>query len=195
MWYDVHDREVRKPPRFRGALYTRSTFEGLRGRSLEKGQEMSGRLSHIKKERAARLIASGKTQAAAARDPNVDVTPVTMTNWAKDPEFQRRVETLRNQVSIKAEDILEQGVEEAAQTIVDIARGELMTKTAGENGETLVPADPKTITTRLKAALWILDRYEKGHLPEKGPEKHMPPPPTTDEEVDDLLSRGVPEDE
>jgi hypothetical protein len=136
-----------------------------------------------KKERAAWLIAHGSTQAAASRDPRVDVTVQTMSHWGKDPDFQRRVELLRTDTSLSAEQILEQGVEDAAQTIVDIASG------------ALVYEDKTELNARLKAALFIVGRYEKGKLPEKGPEKDMPPIPTDPKEVDELLQRGMPEED
>ena len=156
------------------------------------------RLSPVK-EKAAFIIANGGTQTLAADKCNK--TKQTISKWCKDEGFQKRIDELRADFSQQADEILQQGVVDAAQTIVDVASGNL-TKIFidGDGIEMDVPADVATINPRLKAALWLLDKHQKGKLPKpnrtnESEEAAAEAEFTSDEEADEMLDAGIPEDE
>ena len=127
-------------------------------------------------------------------------TKQTISKWCKDPEFQKRVDELRADFSQQADEILQQGVVDAAQTIVDVASGKLTTTISVEGEEMEVPADVSTLNPRLKAALWLLDKHQKGKLPkpsrtDESEEAAAEAEFVSDEEADEMLDAGVPEDE
>ena len=155
------------------------------------------RLSPVK-EKAAFIIANGGTQTLAGERCNK--TKQTISKWCKDPEFQKRVDELRADFSQQADEILQQGVVDAAQTIVDVASGKLTTTISVEGEEMEVPADVSTLNPRLKAALWLLDKHQKGKLPkpsrtDESEEAAAEAEFVSDEEADEMLDAGVPEDE
>jgi len=155
------------------------------------------RLSPIK-EKAAFIIANGGTQTLAAE--KCGKTKQTVSKWCKDEDFQKRVDELRADFSQQADEILQQGVVDAAKTVVDVASGKLTHTITVEGEEMEVPADLATLNPRLKAALWLLDKHQKGKLPKPSRTKDSEDAAaeaefTSDEEAEDMLSAGVPEDE
>lgn len=150
-----------------------------------------------RKERAAFIIANGGTQTKAAN--RIDVSKQTLTKYMKDPVFRKRIDELRADFSQQADEILQEGVVDAARTVIDVISGKL-TVTIDRNGEELVlPADTTTINTRLKAALWVLDKHQKGKLP--GPKRSRDSEEaaaeaefTSEEEADEMLERGIPKE-
>ena len=118
-----------------------------------------------KKELACRLIAEGATQTHAAAHPQVNVTKQTLTKWAKDPNFRSRIEELRTDLELQAQEIIKGGIVDAAEAVVRIAAGNVKVKVI-ENGEELeVDADSRVLGARLKAALWILESVQQKKLP------------------------------
>jgi len=155
------------------------------------------RLSPVK-EKAAFIIANGGTQTQAA--DKCGKTKQTVSKWCKDEDFQKRVDELRADFSQQADEILQRGVADAAQTVIDVATGKLTNLILVE-GETMeVPADIATINPRLKAALWILDQHKKGKLPKPTRTKESEDAAaeaefTSEEEAEEMLNSGIPEDE
>ena len=72
-----------------------------------------------------------------------------MHRWAQDSDFRKRVEELRVNLAAQAEEILKGGIVKAAETVVDLASGNL------------VFVDAKELNPRLRAALYILDKALK----------------------------------
>lgn len=99
-----------------------------------------------KKEIAARLRAQGYSQADTYRDPKVNVTKQTMSNWHQDKEFIKRIEELQTDTVVQVKDTLMRSAPDAAEILVDIVRGK-----SGED-------DTKMIALKLKSALWVLER-------------------------------------
>lgn len=102
------------------------------------------------KERLARFIASGGTQAGAARE--LDKSKQTINAWMKDPNLQGRIEELRVDAFKQAEDILVDSAVDAAKTVANIAKGGII-------------EDSKILTAQLKAALYILDLAKRTKIP------------------------------
>ncbi|KKK95506.1 hypothetical protein LCGC14_2672100, partial [marine sediment metagenome] len=127
-------------------------------------------------------------------------TKQTVSKWCKDEDFQKRVDELRADFSQQADEILQQGVVDAAQTVVDVASGKLTHTITVEGEEMEVPADLATLNPRLKAALWLLDKHQKGKLPKPKRTKESEDAAaeaefTSDEEAKEMLNSGVPDDE
>ena len=148
-----------------------------------------------KKERAAQLLAKGMRQAEAARDPDVHVTKQTMNTWVKDPELQRRINELRTNSTVQAEEILAEHYTDAARVLVEIMLGRTTT-IRRENEETGEPEiievslDSKLVSSRLKAALFILERTaKKPSSPSRASGNQLPRDDSEDEEMDGLLNR------
>jgi hypothetical protein len=133
-----------------------------------------------KQELAAQLIADGVSQTRAAAHPDIDVTKQTMNRWCHDEDFRARVDELRTDLDLQAREILEGGQKNAAQTVVDVAKGAVL-------------GDPKVLTARLKAALYILDFLKVKKLPPKNKENpagsRRDVNKLNDDEVDDLMGR------
>lgn len=157
------------------------------------------RLSPVK-EKAAYIIANGGTQVTAA--DKCGKSKQTLTKWCKDPKFLSRIDELRADFSQQADEILQEGVVDAALTVIAVIKGRLTVIVGKDEDEEdiVAPADNTTLNTRLKAALWILDRHKKGKLPSRSRPKDTEDAAaeaefTSDEEADDMLDRGIPEDE
>ena len=101
------------------------------------------------KERAAQLLADGLTQRQVAE--RIGRHEVTLSRWKDDPNFVRRVEQLRTDLQRQADEVILDGVADAAKFVADVARGEVTTD------------DPRQLGARLRAALWILERGRKLH--------------------------------
>lgn len=142
-----------------------------------------------KMERAALMIAEGWTQVrAASKEEGVDVSKQTMNRWCKDPDFIARVQELRSSSSKQADEILEMGVPDAADTVVGIANGKIGPD-YDENGK----PDNAGLNARLRAALYILeDRKKKtksgqtSKRPGIGDRAFI----MNEDEADELLDRG-----
>lgn len=119
-----------------------------------------------KKELACRLIAEGATQTKAAAHPQVNVTKQTLTKWAKDPDFRARIEGLRTDLELQAQEIIKGGIVDAAEAVVRIAAGNVKVKIIENGQEAEVDADSRVLGARLKAALWILESVKRKKLPE-----------------------------
>ncbi len=130
-----------------------------------------------KKDLAARLLSQGYTQVEVARDERVDVTKQTLNNWCKDEVFQKRVEEFRTDLVKQAEEVFARNVGEAAEAIVEIAVG----RPADEDGKAI---DHRFIASKLKAALFIVDRMMGKKLP---PPVKKGIPSLEDEEEEELL--------
>ena len=111
-----------------------------------------------KKDLAAKLIAQGYTQAEVARDERVGVTKQTMNNWYKDDDFQARIEEHKTDPVKGAEEIFSRAVGEAADAIVQIAIGRPTTTIIKDEKEIEVPIDHRFIASKLKAALFVVER-------------------------------------
>ena len=110
---------------------------------------------------AARLLSQNYTQVEVARDTRIDVTKQTMNNWCKNEDFQKLIEEFRTDLLKQAEEVFSRSVGEAAEAIVDIAVGR---PTIGE-GEDERPVDHRFIASKLKAALFIVERTMGKKLP------------------------------
>jgi len=135
-----------------------------------------------KKEKAAGLIADGVSQRKTAQI--CLTTPQTLNAWCKEEDFKKRVEELRTNIALQLDEILNGGAKEAAKTVVNLSSGKLKYN------------DAKELNPRLRAALFILDRFKspklnKSTVPGRRAEKDA----TTegllmdDEEVQELLER------
>jgi len=103
-----------------------------------------------KKEKAAGLIADGVSQRKTAQI--CLTTPQTLNAWCKEEDFKKRVEELRTNIATQLDEILNGGAKEAAKTVVDLSSG------------TIKYDDVKELNTRLRAALFILDRFKSPKL-------------------------------
>ncbi len=99
-----------------------------------------------KKERAARLIAQGHTQVQAYKDPQINVTKQTMSNWNQEKDFKKRVQELQTDTVITVQEILMKSAPDAADALVKVV--------IGNNGDD----DAKMIALKLKGSLWLLER-------------------------------------
>jgi len=99
-----------------------------------------------KKELAARLIAQGHTQADTYRDPRINVTKQTMSNWTHDPEFKKRVQSLQTDTVVQVQETLMKSAPDAAETLINVVSG----KTKDD--------DTKLIALKLKGSLWLVER-------------------------------------
>lgn len=128
----------------------------------------------VKMERAAKLIAEGSTQAGAARDPQIEVSTVTVHLWCKKPEFQARVAALRADATKQAKEKLAESLPDAIDAI---------TKIATQGGT------PGVVASQLRAAIFIVTTVMKiAKLPE--PEKDPEPDAAegmTEAEAEDML--------
>ena len=124
------------------------------------------------REKAAQLIAEGGSQAETSRELHISKT--TINKWCKNPEFKDRINQLRSDSVMQAKDILEMSIPDAARTVVELAAGNLQFE------------DPKELNPRLRAALYILERFAKEPRTNKAKQtsKYRP---QIDEELDDLI--------
>ena len=129
-----------------------------------------------KKEIAAGMIALGHSQAETARDPRVEVTKQTMNIWCQDPDFVDRVNELRVDKLKQAEEAIIRSVPAATNELIDIALGNSSD-------------DSKTIATKVKVLLWILDRGMGKKLPvsKKRIDEDDDDEDFDDDEVDSIL--------
>jgi hypothetical protein len=112
-----------------------------------------------KKDLAAKLIAQGYTQAEVARDERIGVTKQTMNNWHSDEGFQERVNDYRTDPIKQVQEIFSRSVGEAAEAIVETAIGRPTVDTVNADGESItVPVDHRLISSKLKAALFIVEQ-------------------------------------
>ena len=102
------------------------------------------------KEKAAGLIADGVSQAKTSQ--LCGKTPQTINAWCKEEEFKQRVSELSTDISRQVQDILNGGARRAATVVVDMAAG------------TLKFGDAKELQPRIRAALYILDRFKQPKL-------------------------------
>jgi len=121
-----------------------------------------------KKDLAAKLIAQGYTQAEVARDERIGVTKQTMNNWHSDDDFQSRVEEHKTDPVKGAEEIFARAVGEAADAIVQIAVGRPMVTIIKDEEEVEVPIDHRFIASKLKAALFVVERVVGKKAPING---------------------------
>lgn len=124
--------------------------------------------------RAAQMIARGdkKKDVAAA----VNRRPQTISRWLRDPDFQRAVTQLHYDEFRPVYDVLRENVPEMVGIVLHIAK---------EGGE------PGVVATRLKAALWVLDKAMKEpKLPKSDETKQDEGLPFGGEELEELLQRG-----
>lgn len=133
-----------------------------------------------KREDAAKLMAQSKSQAEAARV--VGVAKQTVNAWAKEEDFQRRINELRSDPLETADEMLIADAMQAVETVKQVMRGEL--------------EDPRLATTMLKAALYVLDLAKRKKLPvitasdgptSQGAREKMEG--LTDDEIDALLAK------
>jgi transcriptional regulator with XRE-family HTH domain len=161
-----------------------------------------------KQEKAAYLIANGKTQKAAASAAGV--SKVTVNAWMKKESFQQRINELRLDLDKQADEILAVGVIDAAKTVTKIASGkftidhtEKRTSELPDGTETTEEefiegdfSDTRALNARLKAALWLLDMRKKGKIPPaSGARPHTNiaedvADSADDEESKEMLERG-----
>lgn len=104
-----------------------------------------------KKELAAKLLSQGYNQAETARDKRINVTKQTMNAWYKDEEFQDKIKEYQTDLFKQAEEVFARNVSEAADAIVEIATR----NPVDEKGK---PIDHRLISSKLKAALFIIER-------------------------------------
>ena len=104
-----------------------------------------------KKEHAARLLSQGFLQAEVARDKKVNVTKQTMTAWMKDENFRRKINEYKTDKVRHAEEVFSRNVGEAAEVVVEIA-------TVGAKDEDGKAVDSRIVASKLKAALFIIER-------------------------------------
>ena len=149
-----------------------------------------------KREKAAQMLADGHSQADAFRA--LEVSKATMHRWASDLRFQARVNQLRPDTLKQAEEILEQGVAVAAQTVVEIASGKRVSlekkPKSGEEGEEEAEDasfDVTLVNARLRAALYILDRFAKtAKLPPSKRQTNTPQSTTASDDMDEAIRRA-----
>ena len=99
-----------------------------------------------KKELAARMIAQGHTQVQTYKDPRINVTKQTMSNWNQESEFKKRVQELQTDTVVTVQEILMKSAPDAADALVKVVTGK-----SGDD-------DPKMIALKLKGSLWLLER-------------------------------------
>lgn len=104
-----------------------------------------------KKEHAARLLSQGFLQAEVARDKKINVTKQTMTAWMKDENFRKKIDEYKTDKVRHAEEVFARNVGEAAEVVVEIA-------TSGAKDEDGKAVDSRIVASKLKAALFIIER-------------------------------------
>ena len=134
------------------------------------------------KDLAARLLSQGYTQVEVAKDARIGVTKQTMNNWCKSELFQERIKEFRTDLLKQAEEVFARNVGEAAEAIVEIAVGRPMMTIVKDGEEIEVPVDNKLIASKLKAALFIIDRTMGKRMPTAEIKKE---PLEEDEQIDD----------
>lgn len=102
-------------------------------------------------ERAAQLIASGVSQANTANHHEVRKSKNTINRWTHDEKFQKRVEELRTDDSVEAQDILSGGEKAAAEVIVGTVKGNV--------------GDLKTAKLRFDAAKYLMELLKPKKIP------------------------------
>ncbi len=148
-----------------------------------------------RKERAASIIANGGTQTQAA--VTLNLSKQTLTKYAKDPAFQKRIEELRTDHLSQGDELLEQSVPEAAAFLAALAAGRVSALKCAECDKNLGVQDSKELSLRQKTSTWILDRYKKGKIPptrEGLPEQEVAKEAEMmeDDELDEFATRGTP---
>lgn len=146
-------------------------LDSLEGSS--KGLSVETRLRY-EKERAATLLAEGKTQTRVAEI--LGRTKQTINGWCKEPEFQAAVERFKSDALREVEKMLEGGLPSAARAVLDIIQ-------SNNNPE----EDSRALTARLKAALWLLDQHKKSKLPTV--RNRQKPLPLEDTDLDEIMTR------
>ena len=134
------------------------------------------------KEKFCLLMAEGYTQARASRE--VGRTKGTVCQWMKEAEVQDRIAELRTDLTSQAIVLLRDNVVNNTQIILDIA------KYGGE---------PGVVPSRLKAAIWALEKVLKPAMTGEGREEDKAfrdiakeLEASSDSELDELLDRGRP---
>lgn len=132
------------------------------------------------KERFALLIAQGETQASAIR--KIGKTPQTATTWMKEPEVKARVKEYQNDIASEAINLLKAAALRNTEIILDIA----------EHG-----GEPGQVNSRLKAAMWALEKIIKPTAPPTETEAQKAQyavaaelEQVSEQELEDLLERG-----
>lgn len=125
------------------------------------------------REKAAQLLADGCSQAEVSRELHISKT--TINKWCKRDDFKSRVNQLRSDSISQAKDILEMSIPDAAKTVVDLASGNLSFE------------DPKELNPRLRAALYILERFVKEPKQTRSTQQVSKYRPQIDEELDELI--------
>ena len=141
---------------------------------METKRLMSLSLSPLR-EKAASMMAEGNSQSQVARE--LHISKGTICKWYKKPEFKGRVDQLRVDLKHQAEEVLEMGITDAAKTVTDLASGRLDF------------ADAKELNPRLRAALYILDRFTKkgkGAVMDKRPSMM----PAQRDEYDEIIEQA-----
>lgn len=127
------------------------------------------------------LVAEGFSQAKAARE--CQKTPQTATAWMKNQEVTDRIKELREDLTSQAVVMLRENVLKNTQIILDIA------KFGGE---------PGVVSSRLKAALWAVEKVLKPAQTAENKEEKMYQDLAkelelmNDEEAEELAERGRP---
>lgn len=136
------------------------------------------RLSNIVKEKAARMIATGLSQAETARQ--LEKSRPTVHGWCQESDFKLRVKFLQENIDVQVKEVLAANKEEAAKVIVDIARN------GGESG---------VVSSQLKAAIYILEHADEmggknNNKPDAGDEGYNPALEEMDDDgVQELVER------
>ena len=136
-----------------------------------------------KKEHAARLLSQGFLQAEVARDKKVNVTKQTMTAWMKDENFRRKINEYKTDKVRHAEEVFSRNVGEAAEVVVEIA-------TVGAKDEDGKAVDSRIVASKLKAALFIIERTmgKKLGTEKATTKKEEEIEEVAEDEIDDVLS-------
>ena len=139
----------------------------------DEGLSIDTRLRY-EKERAAALLAEGKTQTRVAEI--LGRTKQTVNGWCKEPDFQAAVERFKSDAIREVEKMLEGGLPSAARAVLDIIQ-------SNNNPD----EDSRTLTARLKAALWLLDQHKKSKLPTV--KNKQAPLSIEDADLDEIMTR------
>ena len=139
----------------------------------DEGLSIDTRLRY-EKERAAALLAEGKTQTRVAEI--LGRTKQTVNGWCKEPDFQAAVERFKSDAIREVEKMLEGGLPSAARAVLDIIQ-------SNNNSD----EDSRTLTARLKAALWLLDQHKKSKLPTV--KNKQAPLSIEDADLDEIMTR------
>ena len=139
----------------------------------DEGLSVDTRLRY-EKERAAALLAEGKTQTRVGEI--LGRTKQTINGWCKESDFQAAVERFKSDAIREVEKMLEGGLPSAARAVLDIIQ-------SNHDPE----EDSRTLTARLKAALWLLDQHKKSKLPTV--KNRQKPLPIEDADLDEIMTR------